>query len=193
MRFPKKGIKSSLTEMQAEMKKQNEKSYADALKMPTATVRWSIPPSNSNGIIITSTQPNRSSSQLEKSIKEKLNLTQAKAGVTKMKHISNDRVFLGTQSSADSQKLEKIITEKLGSEFKVTQPKPIIPKLIISNLEKEYNEEDLWEEIRSTNPGFNEPDTIKVVHKMNHKVNEGGKKKWSLIIQAPPIEHLTNW
>lgn len=83
-----KEIKSSLTDITREMKKQRETSYADALRMSRIEPRRN-PPTTSNGINISSNKSNSSSTQIEKSIKEKLNLNQAKTGVTKLKHISN--------------------------------------------------------------------------------------------------------
>lgn len=181
-----KEINYSLKDLKKTMEKQQDRSYADVLKLNAFAESTKRPPTKtSNGVIITSSsQTNYSSIQLEKIIKENINLTEVKTGVTKLKHISNDRIFLGTQTTKDSEVIEKIIMEKLGSKVKVSHPKKIMPQLIISNIEKEYNEQELWEEIKSTNHGFDDQDQIKMVHKKNYLSKENTNTKWSFIIQA---------
>lgn len=66
-------------------------------------------------------------------------------------------------------------------------------KLIISNIEKDYKEDELWDEIKCTNSGFTENDQIKLMHKKNYK-NKWGQTKWAYIIQSYPstYEKLVN-
>lgn len=181
-----KELKESISSLTAVVKKQQERSYADTVKMSIASNvhLTKSQPSTNSGIIVASTQQNCSSLTIEKTIKEKVDLVQAKTGVTLIKHISNDRIFLATQTESDSKSLEKIVSEKMGPEFRVSQPKKILPQLIISNVEKEYEEENLNEEIRSTNAGFDEQDRVKIVYSRSFK--RGDKTKWNLILQAPP-------
>lgn len=94
-------------------------------------------------------------------------------------------MFLGTSSPSESKDLEKLIAKKLGPDYNVTQPRKVYPQLIISNIEKEYSEDELWEEIKSTNHGFKDEDQIKLVHTKNYK-NKQGLTKWAFIIQAIP-------
>lgn len=196
-----KDIKEEINKLSSSITKHSFGSYADALRSNNSALRSNNTVSRittqkqqpTNGVIVSSTLPNISSEYIEKKIKEKINLVQTKSRISKLKHISKDRVFLGTLSSSDSTNLEKLIVEKLGPDFSATQPKKIHPQLIISNIEREYNEEELWEEIQTTNSGFTNEDRIKLVHTKNFK-NQQGLTTFAFIIQAIPstFEKLVN-
>lgn len=160
--------------------------YADAARSNITVNRNHVTKyTPKNGIIVSCSLSNSSSEIIERQIKEKINLLQTKTSISKLKHISRKRVFLGTSSQSDSSKLEKLIVEKLGPDYIVTQPKKNYPQLIISNIEKEYNEEELWEEIKRTNSGFTSEDKVKLMHKKTYKTKQG-LPKWAFIIQAIP-------
>lgn len=155
--------------------------FAQAVKQGTTTNTVSRV-SSANGVIVIPKEPNVNNVDIERVIKEKVDLCRINIGVTRLKHLKGSGIFLGTKTKEDSGKLEAEAKAKLGDSFKVFLPKPIIPELIITNLEKMYSNEQLMEEIRATNFGFNDEDKLKIVHRRKERVSQ----KWSYIIQASP-------
>lgn len=156
-------------------------SFAEAVKRPSPGAQ-SMVRSSSNGVIVIPKEPNITNVDTEKAIKEKVDLMKISTGVTRLKHLKGAGVFLGTKSAEDSGKLEAEAKARLGDSFKVFLPKPILPELILSNLDRVYSDQELMDEIRETNFGFNAEDKLKIVHRRKEK-NSG---KWSLIIQTVP-------
>lgn len=137
--------------------------------------------SANQGIMVVPKSGNMSSKDVEKVVKEKVDLVGIKLGVSKLKHMKNSGIFMATPSDVDI--LEKEVSTKLGEGFKVFKPKAPTPQLVISGISREYGEEELWTEIKETNPGFCSDDSIKVVHRRKLKFNDC-QEKWSYIIEA---------
>lgn len=178
------GLTSSINKQQ-EVSKQ---SFAEVLRSNNVpktvfSQRKSEPQrkNSSKGLIVLPTSKEVSSKDVERKIKESVNLVSIKCGISKIKHIQNSGIFIAT---SNTEPLEKELNAKLGSGYTVTKPKPRLPKLILSGLSREYDEEELQNEVKETNFGFNSEDTFKVVH--HRKIVRNNEESWTYIIEAPP-------
>lgn len=111
-----------------------------------------------------------------------MDIKRIKLGLSKIRKVHQSGVFMATTRKDDCNKLEAETKKVLGDICEVFQPKPILPQLIVTNLSKEYKEDDLIEELRSTNPNFSDDDKIRIVHTQQNK-KDG---KWSVFLQASP-------
>lgn len=116
----------------------------------------------SKGLIVLPKTKDCSSTDVEKKIKESVNLVSIKCGVSKIKHIQKSGVFIATNNV---EPLELELNKKLGADFTVTKPKQRLPLLLLSGLSREYTEDELIHEIKETNYGFDKDDIIKIQHK----------------------------
>lgn len=123
-----------------------------------------------------------SSSETEKTVRSALNLMKINTGVTKLKHVNSGGVFLGARNEDDLKKLELEAANVLGNNFQVYVPKPRHPKVVIRGIDKEYNYENLVEEIKQTNPGFDTEDSIKVVH--HRQTKDRNETKWMYFLEV---------
>lgn len=98
----------------------------------------------------------------------------------KMDEKRNMTYALALAKQEDCNKLEAETQKALGHSFQVFQPKPILPQLIITNLSREYTEDELLAELKSTNAYFTEYDRIKIVHSQQKK----NDNKWTIFLQA---------
>lgn len=184
-------IKAKVEELNCSINKQQEaakQSFAEVLRSSNAPktlfsqTKSELPrKSCSKGLIVQPTSKEVSSKDVEEKIKKSVNLASIKCGVSKMKHIQNSGIFIAT---ANTDPLEKELTTKLGPGYTVSKPKPRVPKLILSGLSREYSEEELLNEVRETNFGFNPNDSFKVVH--HKKMIRNNEESWTYIIEAPP-------
>lgn len=159
--------------------------FADVLKMNNTEGNnngYSNRSTPSNGIVVVPKSQQLCSDDVERIIKEKVNLVNIKTGVSKIKHVRNSGIYLATQ--CDINVLQKEIHEKLGDDFKVFKTKEPKPQLIISGLSREYSADELWLEIKETNSGFDSNDSIEVVHSRKSKFGEK-TDRWSFIVEAP--------
>lgn len=188
-------MKSTIDEIKTEVLrisgtlKTSKNSFADVLKMNNTQ------PSNSKvtfsrntaskGIIVVPKCPNLTTSgDVEKMVKSKVDLVGIKTGVSKLKHIKNSGIFLATASNVDQ--LETEVRQKLGDDFKVYKPKTPTPQLIISGISREYKDDELWQEIKQTNPGFVEEDSLKVIHHRKKSNIARKTESWYYIVEVPP-------
>lgn len=176
----KEQIISSLAEVKMEIKclqgavniqESSVRTFAETVKMSK---------SHSNGVVIIPSEGNSSAVSTEQVVREKIDLIKIKTGVTTIKNLKGAGVFLGTKSIEDSKKLENEARMQFGDSYRVYQPKPRLPELLITNVDREYSDDELMLEIRETNYGFSSCDKIKIVHSKNF---EG---KWKYTIQAIP-------
>lgn len=187
-------LKQNLNEIKQQLegisKKLDEKvtpTYAEALSLqlpPTTTNVTYIHSraTSSKGIVVKPIDSSKlSSADVECLVKQKVKLAQINVGVSKIRRVQSSGIFMATTSTDDCNKLEKEVKQVLGEEFNIFQPKPILPELAISNLSKEYNDDELMEELKCTNAGFCEDDKLKIVHKRKDQNN-----KWTLFLQADP-------
>lgn len=160
-------------------------SFADVLKSNNNGTVPKPRKDESNGVLVVP-KTNQKSIEVEKAIRSNINLRDIKVGVTRVKHLRNRGVFLGTSSSANSHILEKEISKKLGEDYDVSQPKPALPKLVLSNIDRKYESEEMMEEIRSTNPGFDVNDGIKIIYSKNFCHEKDNQAKWLYILETKP-------
>lgn len=163
----------------------SKKSFAEVLKSNNSVMGKTVStkPKVNKGVIVAHKSHQMSSKEIERLVKDKVDLVKIKTGISKLKHVRNSGVFLGT--CCDTDILKKEIMEKLGEDFTVSKPKEPTPQLIISGLSREYTSEELWQEIKETNHGFNSADTINVVHQRK-KHHEDKRESWYYILEAPP-------
>lgn len=159
-------------------------SFAQVVKQSAAS-HQPVTRTSSNGVLVIAKETNVSNADIEKVFKERVDITKAKIGITRLKYLKSGGIFLGTKSAEDRGKLEEEARAKLGNSFKVVLPKPIIPELILRNISKTYSDEELMEEIKETNPGFNGEDKLKIVHKRKERLSQ----KWTYILQAIPATY----
>lgn len=157
-------------------------SYADAIRAPPPVPTLQHKRQSPCGVIVASKNTNISSQEIESKIKQTVDLKSIKIEVKKIKTITNQRVFLGTADETECKTLEKELVEKLGEDCKVSLSKPITPQLILTNIEKDYSEKELWLEIKETNYGFGDNDRIKSVHKKKYTSKKDQKQMWSYFI-----------
>lgn len=184
MRKEFQDIRDELREVKEEARKKMSFAEVAKLSVSNAETKVSIQQpriDRSNGVIL---RP-KSGVVLEENVvnivKSKVNLVKIGAGVSSIKPFRSGGCFLGTISKTASEKLEKEITLQLGDKFEVSKPTTILPQLIISGVEKEYDENQLIAEITKTNPGFCEEDNFKLVHKKLVKSRES--EKWMYVIE----------
>lgn len=181
-------LKSEVSKISVMMEQQLiRKSFSEVLKsagsMGGSSITYSRP-STTTGVMIVPKKPDVSSTDVEKMVKSKVNLVSLKTGVSKIKHTKNSGVFLAASSNVE--KLEKELNNQLGEDFKIFKPKTPAPQLIISGISREYSPEELWLEIKETNQGFDDADSINVVH--HRKIVAGSRKttSWSYIFETSP-------
>lgn len=172
--------------LENKIEESSRKSFAEVLRINNSVSENKVCFSRSkvdNGVVVVPKSQELRSRDVERLVKEKVNLVSIKTGVSKIKHISNSGIYLAT--SSDVEILQKEISSKLGEDFKVFKPKEPTPQLIISGLSREYSADELWLEIKETNPGFNSDDSIKVVH---HRKNRYGETRemWSYVLETSP-------
>lgn len=187
-------VKQELSEIRQEIAKIASsacKSYATPSVSYAAAVKSSIGVTpkqrkdESNGVIVVP-KSDEECVEVEKAIRNNINLRDIKVGVTRVKHLRNRGVFLGTSSAANSNILEQEISKKLGGNYEISQPKPSMPKLVLSNIDKKYESDEMLDEIRSTNQGFDDNDGIKIVHAKSYSHEKEKKEKWLYILEAKP-------
>lgn len=159
-------------------------SYANVLKNAVPTT---IPnkPVDGGGILVYPKDKSKSSSSTEKKIKESIKLSDLKLGVTSLKPIQGGGVYLGTASKDETEKLKEELSKKLGPTFETRKPKTIAPKLIISGITREYDNNTLLEELFATNPRLSDEDlnNIKVSYHFK-KQGQKGKTIWSYVVET---------
>lgn len=114
----------------------------------------------------------------EQRIKESIKLSDLRLGVTSLKPIKGGGVYVGTDSADGGAKLHDVITNKLGESFETKKPRIIAPKRIISGISREYDNEDLLEELLATNHRLTDEDRIgiKVMFTISKRKDAEGKQ-----------------
>lgn len=159
-------------------------SYANVLK--TAPTKSSfLTPNKSCGLLVYPKDKTKTSTNTEDEIKENINLSQIKVGVTSLKPIKGGGIYLSTEDENGVKILKEELVKQLGSGFETKLPKTLAPKVIISGITKKYEEDTLLEELIATNPRLNDNDRreIKIVHHFNRK-GKRGDQNWSYILET---------
>lgn len=138
-----------------------------------------------NGVIVKPKNSNGPQQNIVEVVKRSLDVAKGGAGVTSIKTINKGGCFLGTISKEDSVKVEKELTTKIGENYEIYKPAILQPQLILTGVEREYNQELLRDEIIKTNFGFTDENDIKIEHKREMKSSNDDKPKWLYILQAP--------
>lgn len=139
----------------------------------------------SNGVIVKPKKNSGNDENVVDVVKRKLDLVKIGVGVSSLKPINNGGCFLGTLSKEDTSKVERELISQLGENYEISKPATLQPQLIITGVERDYDQQQLKDEIIKTNFGFTDEDDIKVHHKRLMRNNNEGKEKWLYILQAP--------
>ncbi|XP_071646044.1 uncharacterized protein [Temnothorax longispinosus] len=164
-----------------------QRSYSEAVKEKK----------NENMIIVkpVKQQESEATKQL---VKEKIDIKNLAVGITKLKKGSKGAVILGCENETEMEKLKSTVRDKLGKEYKIMEPRRMVPKIKIINVgakEMKADEENLIDTILKQNKidGDRNGFFIRIVKKIvkerrnsnnNMRLKKKGNEEGSIILEA---------
>lgn len=116
-----------------------------------------------------------SSEDTKRDIKNKIDITKLRVGITKIKKVTKGAVVVGCEDKREAEKLKEKVIKDLGEKYIIQTPMKKKLKIRIFDVDKEdgENEQDFWEKIEEQN-GFRKDSTAgKIIYK---SANEKTKK-----------------
>jgi hypothetical protein len=129
-----------------------------SIRSPSSRAQPSDGPPQTVGIIVRAADPNTTSHEAKRLIKEAIDPKALKLGVNRVKHLANNAVLVECKSKDDSETLEKELTKL--STVTVERPKRKLPTLLLRYVPNDVDNEELRDTIIHQNNLSNEVDPI---------------------------------
>jgi len=94
------------------------------------------------GVIVVRPQKQQESEETKKVIKEKVDIKNMHAGISRLRKGNNGAVLIGCEAGNDLETLKNVVQNRLDSDFKVTESVPRKPKIKIVNIGRDELEMD---------------------------------------------------
>lgn len=163
-----------------EMDTSNSNSYSSVLKQGTQKGESTL-------IVNAKLGEKGNAIQIEKDIKEVIELDKLQIGVSKVKKLHSGKVVIEGENNRDMEKLRNEIENKLGAKYEVTQAKKRRPRIKIVGMLQKLGKESLEDKIILQNDLYSKKDgQKKYVNIEVVTVYESGHGKYSAIVELDP-------
>lgn len=143
-----------------------------------------------DGVMVVPLDKNNLNADTISQVRTKIDLTKIKVGVSMLKPLSRGGCYIETNGHGKREALQAELQSQLGDRFSIYKPKARQRQLILTNITKNYENNELADEIKSTNIGFTIEDEIKVVSKRQSKYPIRGREKiWTYILEANELTY----
>jgi hypothetical protein len=141
-----------------------------SIRSPSSRAQPSDSPPQTVGIVVRAADPNTTSHEAKRLIKEAVDPKALKLGVNRVKHLANNAVLVECKSKDESETLEKELTKL--SAVTVERPKRKLPTLLLRYVPNDVVNEELRDTIIQQNNLSHEVDPILNVKFTKRSFNE---------------------